>query len=961
MSADLNAERWKRVKDLFDETMRLDTANRRAYLERACADDTELKREVESLLSSYKEAGSDFMQTAPLDAVPGATPVQTRIGSRIGVYQLVQEVGRGGMGDVYRAVRADGHYDKEVAVKLVRGGTDSSFVLERILIERQILAGLDHPNIARLLDGGTTHDGLPYLVMELVTGVPIDQYCDEHRLNITQRLQLFRQVCAAVQYAHQRLVIHRDIKPNNILVGEDGAPKLLDFGIAKLLDPTGASQVTTMQAMTPEYASPEQIRGETITTASDVYSLGVLLYQLLTGRSPHAGDTRSVQGLAKAICDTEPALPSQRVLQIEKVEGGYSQLTPEAVSNPREGTPARLQRRLTGDLDNIVLKALRKEPERRYASVEHFAEDIRRHLEGRPVSARKDSWSYRAGKFVRRHRAAVSASAVAGIILVAGIVANVREGRIARANGERAERRFNDVRQLANSFLFEFHDAIQHLPGATPARELVVKRALEYLDSLAKEAGSDASLQRELATAYDKVANVQGAPYRDNLGNYQGALASYRKALAIREQLRQAAKPDEKLQSEIGRDYGEVGDLLKVTGDLSGALASYEKALGVLRAIPNPSHDTEREIALVQTRYSTALTDSGEMAKAVENQQSAIAITEKLLQATPSDRELARDKAIQTMRLGDVYYAMGKLPDALTKEREAVALFEALTVKTNAQSLRDVAVVYEHLATVQQKMGDKRGALEVELKAVAGDEEAVKADPSNALLRRDVYVGLYRLSTMQSDVGDLRGALANLRRAISLCEGEAATNPSSSEVRGDLGVFHFHLGEMLEKGGRRREALQHYQTALAIEQAMSDSNPKDTGKRGNVADDWIKVSDLQLALGDLAKALDGYQKAQAIWETVVKEDPDDGDGRNQLALVYEKLGGVHAQQAVRGSSSKNAADSWREAKSWYEKSLALWNELLQQKKLSADYESNPTAVSQQIAKCVAAIARADRS
>lgn len=955
MSADLNAARWARIKELFDETIGLDTADRRSYLERVCANDTDLRREVESLLSSYKQAGSDFMQTAPLDAVPGTSPVQTRIGSRVGVYQLAKEVGRGGMGDVYRAVRADGQFDKEVAIKLVRGGMDSGFVLERIRIERQILAGLNHPNIARLLDGGTTDDGLPYLVMELVEGVPIDQYCDERRLNISQRLQLFQQVCGAVQYAHQRLVVHRDIKPNNILVGEDGTPKLLDFGIAKLLDPASGVKATAMQAMTPEYASPEQIRGEPITTASDVYSLGVLLYQLLTGRSPHAGDTRSPQGLAKAICETEPALPSIRVLKAEEVDGGYAQLTPEAISGPREGTPARLQRRLAGDLDNIVLKALRKEPERRYASVEQFADDIRRHLEGRPVAARKDSWTYRTGKFVRRHRASVGATAFAGIVLVAGIIAVVRENRIARANGERAERRFNDVRQLANSFLFEFHDAIQHLQGATPARELVVKRALEYLDSLAKEAGSDPSLQRELATAYDKVANVQGAPYRDNLGNYQGALASYRKAIAIREGLKQASGPDEKLHREIGRDYGEVGDLLKVTGDLSAALASYEKALAVLQAIPNPSHETQREIALVETRYGTALTDSGELSKAIEQQQKAIATTDQLIQANPADRELARDKAIQTMRLGDDYTAMGQFPEALAKEREALALLEKLAVKTNSQSIRDVAVVQEHVATVLQRMGDKRGALEIERKAVAGDEEAAKADPTNALVRRDLYVGLYRLSTVQADVGDLNGALANLRRALALAESETATNPASTEIRGDLGVFHYHLGETLEKAGRRREALQHFQAALATEVAMSESDPKDVGKRGNVADDWIKVGDLQLALGDSAAALDGYRKALVIWEGLVKDDPDDADGRNQLALLQEKFGAYYARQARRRGSAPQAATDWRQAKSWYGKSLAMWNELQQQKKLSADYASKPAEVSQQIGACDTAL------
>jgi serine/threonine protein kinase len=283
----MNADQWQHVKELVEEVIELDTAQRRPYLERECGDDLALRREVESLLASHEQAGTGFLNTpaANLKATAPALAM-SRTGRRIGVYQIGEPIGHGGMGEVYRAIRADGQYTKEVAVKLVRGGFNSAFVLERFRNERQILATLDHPNIARLLDGGTTDDGIPYLVMELIVGVRIDSYCDTHGLSTTQRLQLFRQVCAAVQYAHQRLVIHRDIKPSNILVTQEGVPKVLDFGIAKILDPAGAGAETTLaRPMTPEYASPEQIRGESITTASDVYSLGVVLFQLLTGRS----------------------------------------------------------------------------------------------------------------------------------------------------------------------------------------------------------------------------------------------------------------------------------------------------------------------------------------------------------------------------------------------------------------------------------------------------------------------------------------------------------------------------------------------------------------------------------------------------------------------------------------------------------------------------------------------------
>ena len=312
----MTPERWQQIRTVFDEASALPVAGRNAFLETICAGDDELRHEVESLLSADRDAGTGFLNTPAVDltkSLPGATT--SRIGRRIGAYNVLEEIGRGGMGEVYRARRADGQYEKEVAIKLVRGGYDTSSVVERFRHERQILASLDHPNIARLLDGGTTDEGIPYLVMELIEGTPIDQYCEGNQLGIPERLRLFMQVCSAVQYAHQRLVIHRDIKPGNILVTKGGVPKLLDFGIAKILDPASSGETTMASPMTPEFASPEQIRGEPITTATDVYSLGVVLYRLLAGRSPYPAKTRMPHELAQAICEFEPERPSMAVLK----------------------------------------------------------------------------------------------------------------------------------------------------------------------------------------------------------------------------------------------------------------------------------------------------------------------------------------------------------------------------------------------------------------------------------------------------------------------------------------------------------------------------------------------------------------------------------------------------------------------------------------------------------------------
>lgn len=314
----MKSEQWQQVRDILDSAIGLSPSERSVYLDQACASDSELRSEVESLLQSHDEAGSVFLNTPAADlkaALSDASPRSSWIGRRLGVYQIESEIGHGGMGEVYRAVRADGQFKKNVAIKVVRGGYDTAAVLERFRHERQILASLDHPNIARLYDGGTTEEGIPYLVMELIEGIPVDQYCAEHNLSINDRLKLFAQICGAVQFAHQRLVIHRDIKPSNILVTSDGTPKLLDFGIAKLLDASGGGETTMLPAMTPEYASPEQIRGEPITTATDVYSLGVVLYRLLTGRSPYPEKTRTPLDLARIICEIEPTKPSSVLMR----------------------------------------------------------------------------------------------------------------------------------------------------------------------------------------------------------------------------------------------------------------------------------------------------------------------------------------------------------------------------------------------------------------------------------------------------------------------------------------------------------------------------------------------------------------------------------------------------------------------------------------------------------------------
>jgi len=460
----MSPERWKLVTDLFDAAAAHSAEERGRYLAQACGGDTALRAEVERLLADDSRS-ADFLRAATRPALSSRdsdsdpfSDVATQ--ARVGAYRLVRRIGDGGMGTVWLAERADDQFHGRVAVKLLQRGMDTRDVLERFRLERQVLANLRHPHISRLLDGGATPEGRPFLIMEYVDGLPIDRYCDEQRLSVNRRLELLRTICSAVQFAHQNLVVHRDLKPGNILVNSAGTATLLDFGIAKVLRPAaGAPEVTSasQRMMTPEFASPEQFRGEPITTASDVYSLGVILYELLTGSRPHRVGEGTLGQFERRVCEEEPLAPSVAIATEREAapdrrgeaDGGNRRAEIADVARRRGLEPAGLQRRLRGDLDNIVLKALRKEPQRRYASVEQFSEDIRLHLAGLPVSARPDTFRYRCGKFVRRNRLAVAlASTVFALLAAMTFVTRVQSARI-EAQRRLADQRYQQTRQVA--------------------------------------------------------------------------------------------------------------------------------------------------------------------------------------------------------------------------------------------------------------------------------------------------------------------------------------------------------------------------------------------------------------------------------------------------------------------------------------------------------------------------------
>jgi len=431
----MKSSAWQRLETLFEQAMRLPVADRGPFAKSECGDDDELLFELRRLIAaSEAETPDDFIEDVVAHAAGSVVREQTPSGAGrvIGPYRVLHELGSGGMGTVYLAERADDEYDKQVAIKLLRGATNPE-LFARFRAERQILATLEHPNIARLLDGGTTDDGTPYVVMEQVDGEPIDVYCEKNQLGTDERLRLFCQVCSAVQHAHRSLIVHRDIKPTNILVDRSGVPKLLDFGIAKLLDPSVSQgrpeTLTGSRLLTPEYASPEQIRGQPITTAADVYALGVLLYELLTGTRPYQVDTRDPLSLARAVCEQEPIAPSLALAAESDDE-----------LDVRDQEKLRLSRQLAGDLDNVVLMALRKEPSQRYGSAEELADDLRRHLDQLPILARPSTWRYRIGKFASRNRWGVAAAMATALVLATAAVFSVGQMRAAVQASAVAER-----------------------------------------------------------------------------------------------------------------------------------------------------------------------------------------------------------------------------------------------------------------------------------------------------------------------------------------------------------------------------------------------------------------------------------------------------------------------------------------------------------------------------------------
>ena len=870
----LSAEEWAQAQEVFNAAVDLPLENRSLLLDRLCSGNKKVRDEVESLLASDELARS-FIED-PAAAIPRDFPEESEeelAGRQFGAYRIIREIGRGGLGAVYLAERADEAYEKQVALKLVRRGLDTEDILQRFRHERQILAQLEHPNIARLIDAGSTPAGLPYFVMEYVEGAILTNYCEAGQVGVTQRLRLFRKVCEAVTYAHQRLVIHRDLKPSNILVTADGVPKLLDFGIAKVLhsdDPLAAVTMTGVRVLTPEYASPEQIRGESISTSSDIYSLGVLLYELLTGQKPYRLTTRSPEELSRAITEQDPERPSTAVVRRS--------------DNPKS---------LKGDLDNIVLMALRKEPERRYATVEQFSEDIRRHLEGLPVLAHKDTFSYRASKFVRRNKTGVIAAVLFALAIIAGMAATLWQSHIAQTERARAEKRFNDVRQLANSNLFEVYPEVENLEGSIKAREAILKNALKYLDSLAHETGDDLELKSELASAYEKVGDVQGA-VNLSLGDYKTSFETYGKARELREAVSRADPDNLEAKERLANNYQTLGRNSWNDDRTRDAEEFYRESLKLRRelvAAKPDSVEANNDLAYLLILAGAIPELSYQVESALVYFNEALAIIEKELVQQPEHVGLRKSLTLLMKYLGRIKAAQKDYSGALGDLNRAVAISRELAEQfaQDFKLQRDVWQSEKQICQLYNNKGDDGlGAVAACRQTVEFPRAALQKEPENVGLQTDLAGAYWDMARALNLAKDYPRAVEQADAALKIINGLIEKFPESAERKQYRAKYRTSKAESLVELAQFDQALAELQAVQETLREIIKLDPAVTSCRWDLSNAYRLSAQALHRKGENAKAVESVDQAIAVVEQLGKLDALAGSDHEVLAKLEEE-------------------------------------------------------------------------
>jgi len=783
------------IEDTFAAAVECGATARLELVADRCAGRPDLRAEVEALLASHARM-ADEGSPADTDLPHTLSP-----GSLVGQYRIISTIAEGGMGAVYLAERADALFAHRVAIKLLRT-LRAQEEAQRFRAERQILASLNHPQIVTLLDGGTTADGQGYLVMEYVDGQPITQYCRDRRVPLHDRLQLVRQVCAAVQYAHQHGIVHRDLKPANILVTADGGVKVLDFGIAKLLEEAPDGTATLTQGLggplTPNYASPEQLRGLAVTTASDVYALGVLTYEIATGLRPYETHGKALDEVLDLVVKTNPPRPSTARARADRDDGAV------------DGYPARP---LAGDLDAIVAKAMRKEPQERYGSAGELSDDVRRYLNRQPVVARDPSAFYVLSRLASRHRATVAAAALALLAVLGALGVAVWQRQVAVAAQARAERRFRDVRQLSNALIFKIHDAVAPLAGSTPVRHTIVAEAVAYLEKLQSESADDPSLQLELAAAYRQIGSILGDPQRPNLGDLSGALKQLERArqLALGVANGPAATFDA-LAAVVGSDR-QLADIVSRTDRARGRGYADEAVDYARRAFDRPSRDPRARRVLANALFTKALHTEGR--DRVDVWEAASRLFEEELAAKPTDLDRIRNVALVEKYRGGAYENLDDWNAAALHYTRALEMDErrGAADPKSRQAQMDLAIDYANVGNIASEQGDLGRAAELYSKSLQIREALLASDPQDAAAAIKVGAAAWRYARVERQRGHYAEAAAAAERARVVLQSERVL-PDTAAHR-EFGSALFELGLLAEHDKRQSAACGLYRQSVA--------------------------------------------------------------------------------------------------------------------------------------------------
>jgi eukaryotic-like serine/threonine-protein kinase len=923
----LTPERYSQVKSLFQLVLEQPLAQRPAFLERACGADRELYSQVRALLQS-DSTSETFLEK------PAVTPISKVLAdaaaeanepppARIGPYAIHQLIGSGGMGAVYLASRADQSFNKQVAIKIIHKGMENDRILQRFRRERQIIASLDHPNIARLLDGGATDDGRPYIVMEYVDGIPIDAWCDQQRLPTARRLHLFLQICDAIHYAHQNLVIHRDIKPGNILVRPDGTVKLLDFGIAKLISsdrsttPTEKT-ATSMRLMTPQYASPEQVKGDPVTTASDVYLLGIVLYELLTGHRPYDVKENNTLQAAQAFLQGEPPPPSEAVLRTTQRSGPDGKLhihrSPALVAAVRDGTPSLLRRKLAGDLDAVLLRALRRNPAERYQSTAQLAADLRNYLQLQPVSAIPDSPAYRLRLFFQRNRTLSATAAAALFLLLATAFLAGWFAWSSRQEHLLAQNRLNEVHKLTNSLLTDVDLALAPVPGTAPARRIMAARTIQYLDSLSAQPRIEPVLRRALAVGYRRVGHLLGGPHILSLGDLATAQATYRKSVALLE----SDVLDPLDNAELASSLEAIAAAHTAAGDPTAAIVPLRRAVEIREAADTPPHVLAASLQQLGLALAAAEDPIEAQTLARKGQQIAAKIT---------GPDASRQQAAAHSRLADVLHATGERAQAINAALLALQLRRQLAASapTDPRPAADLAAALETLASLDSTAAPTLGAQALKIR-----RDQLAANPRNVQARRALALSLLRLGAHDE-------AIEHFRQLTAL-------NPAHLLALRDL-------ADALEQTGSAHLVANRPDTALtafrAFHQSATEwlrSYPSDPYAGRTLARAHLRIAQALARTPDRNGAAASARAALRVLEPVDEKDQD--LIRLDRARVQSTLGRILAESG-----------SCREAQPQLESAAAAYRDIAARHLLPASDVTAPNDIAAYMKSCRESAAR----